>query len=76
MDWINRKVFWTAIIGGCTLAGACFAPWLDKSLLATAILAFLTGVCGILEKIFVGDAVVAENRATLRAMRNLYQKGQ
>lgn len=74
MTWLSKKVVWTAIAATLTLAGTCFAPHFTAHPLAQQILAFVTGLCIILEGVFVGGAVVADNVRQFRAMRNFYGK--
>jgi len=53
----RTKTFWAAMVGILALAGTCFAFYVEAHPVVKAVLAFLTGVCGILEGVFVASRV-------------------
>ena len=56
-SWWQTKTFWTAVAGGLGVIATSWAFAVDASPLAKAILASLTGICGVLEGYFVAARV-------------------
>jgi hypothetical protein len=69
-DWLKKKTTWAAAAGVTSLAGTCFAFYVDAHPGLKAGLAFLTGVCGILEAAFVASRVTSENEKTREAVKD------
>jgi len=68
MPWYKQKIFWAAVVATLGLAGTCFAFYFDAHPALKAGLTFATGLCGILEGVFVASHVTAENAETRRLL--------
>ena len=70
-DWLRRKTTWAAVAGTLALAGVCYAYVIEAHPALKATFAFLTGLCGLLEALFVADRVSTENAKLLKQVNEV-----
>ena len=55
--WWQRKTTYAAIAGTLSVVGTAWAFAIDASPIAKAVLASLSGICGVLEGVFVAARI-------------------